>query len=455
MQSTELLPEDLQYREYPRSLLERVLDVYTAQSITEQAGISKDTILNLRKSDYPESEQFVTFAQYRELQGILPVYQGQDNKFNFVDLFAGIGGIRKAFDDRGGRCLFTAEWDKYAVKTYKANFPACPEHIFVEDIKSVTQPKGVPEDELASFIDEKVPDHNVLLAGFPCQPFSIAGVSKKNSLGRDHGFQCEDQGQLFFDVVRILRAKKPEFFLLENVKNLKGHDKGNTFKVIREELIKSGYWIANLHDERPDAKIIDGANFLPQHRERLILVGFREDIAKDTGAVENFDLHHVCDYFPESRPTMIDILDANREVDEKYTLSPTLWNYLQNYAQKHREAGNGFGYGKVHRDEESVARTLSARYYKDGSEILVDQSDMEKDPARMGRPRRLTPSECARLMGFNKVGSVEEFRMPVSDTQAYKQFGNSVVVPVMSALASMLEPYIAMVTEGQSKKQAA
>jgi len=324
-------------------------------------------------------------------------------RFRFIDLFAGIGGIRMGFEAHGGECVFTSEWNGFAKKTYVENFG--DRHTFVGDI--------VP------FPAEAVPDHDVLLAGFPCQPFSIAGVSKKNALGRPHGFECTTQGTLFFDVARIIAAKRPKAFLLENVKNLLSHDRGNTFRVIlqtlRDEL---GY---DVH-----YRIIDGQHFTPQHRERIIIVGFREKTAFSWDDLQ----------LPSEGPRLSTILHRNdgtepmlpwdgdryfdharQTVQPKYTLTPKLWAYLQSYAEKHRAAGNGFGFGLVTPD--SVARTLSARYYKDGSEILVSQG--------FGHlPRRLTPRECARLMGFP-----DTFRIPVSDTQAYRQFGNSVVVPVI------------------------
>jgi DNA (cytosine-5)-methyltransferase 1 len=332
------------------------------------------------------------------------------SKFTFIDLFAGIGGMREGFRSAGGSCVFTSEWNSYAEKTYKANYGE--DHPFVGDI--------VP------YKVQNVPDHDVLLAGFPCQPFSIAGVSKKNALGRPHGFECPTQGTLFFDVKRIIEAKRPKAFLLENVKNLLSHDKGNTFRVIREVLEgELGYHI--------QTKVIDGQSFTPQHRERILIVGFREqtgftfdDFRKpDTGPRLGSILH------PEDKteePEAPYTIGPKARVNSKYTLTDNLWKYLQNYAAKHKAAGNGFGFGLVTPD--SVTRTLSARYYKDGSEILVSQGKGKN-------PRRLTPRECARLMGYP-----ETFRIPVSDTQAYKQFGNSVVVPVIAEVARIMAPHI-------------
>lgn len=314
---------------------------------------------------------------------------GQDRKFTFIDLFAGIGGMRIAFDRAGGHCVYSSEWNKYSQQTYFANFGEQPEG----DITKVNA------------VD--IPDHDILVAGFPCQPFSIAGVSKKNSLGRATGFEDKTQGTLFFDVCRILKEKRPKAFLLENVKNLCSHDKGRTFKIIRESLEELDYEIFY--------KVLDGQNYVPQHRERILIIGFdRERYGEDVTFTFDLATHN-------PKPIMRDILD--KEVADKYTLSDKLWTYLQNYAAKHKAAGNGFGYGIAPMD--GVSRTLSARYYKDGSEILVAQEGKN--------PRRLTPRECARLQGFP-----DTFKIPVSDTQAYQQFGNSVVVPLMEEVAKLM-----------------
>ena len=309
--------------------------------------------------------------------------------FRFIDLFAGIGGMRLAYESTGGHCVYSNEWNKYSQQTYFANFGE--------------QPAG----DITKVDENTIPDHDVLVAGFPCQPFSIAGVSKKQSLGRATGFEDKTQGTLFFDVCRILRAKRPKAFMLENVKNLCSHDKGRTFKVITESLDELNYEIFH--------QVIDGQNYVPQHRERILIVGFdRERYGKDINF--SFNITPV-----DPKPVMKDILD--KDVDDKYTLSDKLWDYLQGYAAKHKAAGNGFGYGIA--DPDGVARTLSARYYKDGSEILIRQKNKN--------PRRLTPRDCARLQGFP-----ESFKIPVSDTQAYKQFGNSVVVPLMSNVARLV-----------------
>ncbi len=327
------------------------------------------------------------------------------------------------FEAHGGKCVFTSEWNKFAQKTYLENFPANSGHSFAGDITEIHE--------------RDIPDHDVLLAGFPCQPFSIAGVSKKNALGRPHGFECSTQGTLFFDVARIIAEKNPKAFLLENVKNLVSHDKGNTFKVIlqtlRDEL---GYEI--------HYKVIDGKHFVPQHRERILIVGFKgktdfswNDLQlPEKGLVKlNSILHPQNGDEPTEEPYTT---GTRAKVNRKYTLTPKLWAYLQAYAEKHKKAGNGFGFGLV--DGKSVTRTLSARYYKDGSEILVSQGNGK-------RPRRLTPRECARLMGFP-----DTFKIPVSDTQAYRQFGNSVVVPVMKEVARVMIPRVIEMT-GRNKTQ--
>lgn len=381
-------------------------------------------------------------AEHEHLSRLLPKSKVSFEKsdFTFIDLFAGIGGIRKGFEEQNGFCVFSSEWDKFARRTYKANF-ACDHHYhtFNEDIRDVTLSKypNASEEEVYQHIDKNVPDHDVLLAGFPCQPFSLAGVSKKNSLGMKHGFECATQGTLFFDVARIIAAKQPRAFVLENVKNLKSHDRGKTFKVIMKTLEELGYVVADAEHEGPnDPKIINAHHWVPQNRERIVLVGFR----KDLNIHQEFSLKDLAK--PESIPVLGDILQ--KEVDDKYILTPNLWEYLFNYAAKHRAKGNGFGYGLV--GPKDRARTLSARYHKDGSEILIDRGwDFTKgfdDKANMeNRPRRLTPIECSRLMGLSSPQG-NEFRIPVSDTQAYKQFGNSVVSPIFSAVAALMKPWI-------------
>ncbi|WP_374952017.1 DNA cytosine methyltransferase [Citrobacter rodentium] len=368
--------------------------------------------------------------------------------FRFIDLFAGIGGIRRGFEAIGGQCVFTSEWNKHAVRTYKANYYCDPaSHRFNEDIRDITlsHREGISDRQAAEHIRQHVPQHDVLLAGFPCQPFSLAGVSKKNALGRAHGFACDTQGTLFFDVVRIIDACRPPIFVLENVKNLKSHDGGKTFRIIMQTLDELGYDVADTDDNGPDdPKIIDGKYFLPQHRERIVLVGFRRDL----NLKGDFTLRDISTRYPQRRTTLAELLEP--VVEAKYVLTPVLWKYLYRYAKKHQAKGNGFGYGMVSpSDPNSVTRTLSARYYKDGAEILIDrgwdfargEKNFDDPDNQQHRPRRLTPRECARLMGFESPQEYQ-FRIPVSDTQAYRQFGNSVVVPVFAAVASLLEEKI-------------
>lgn len=318
-----------------------------------------------------------------------PFDQGdrEDAPFTYVDLFAGIGGIRMPFQDLGGRCVFSCEWDRFAQKTYRMNYGETP----AGDIREVAA--------------DDIPDFDVLLAGFPCQPFSLAGVSKKRSLGRATGFEDETQGTLFFEVARIIDAKRPRAFLLENVKNLTSHDRGNTFRVImhvlRDELGYDVHW-----------KVLDSRHWTCQHRERIYIVGFSEPTDFDWDDLEVPDEEHTC----------AEILED--DVDDRYVLSDKLWDYLRAYKAKHEAKGNGFGYSVVGPGD--TTRTLSARYHKDGSEILVSRGEGEN-------PRKLTPRECARLQGFP-----DEFIIPVSDTQAYHQFGNSVTVPVIRSVARLM-----------------
>ncbi|NKI18533.1 DNA (cytosine-5-)-methyltransferase [Spongiibacter sp. KMU-166] len=348
-------------------------------------------------------------------QILLPFHARREpGEFKFIDLFAGIGGLRIAFESIGGECVFTSEWDSYAQRTYLANFGDT--HALHGDITQVDV--------------SDIPDHDVLLAGFPCQPFSIAGVSKKNSLNRAHGFACDAQGTLFFDVARIIKEKRPRAFLLENVKNLQSHDKGRTFSVIKHTLQEElGYQI--------HTRIIDGQHFVPQHRERIAIVGFREPTPFSWDALElpekgSFRMGEVLHKEDGSEPYLE--WDGSRFFDhekgcvnEKYILSTKLWSYLKAYKEKHTAKGNGFGFGLIGPDD--VSRTLSARYYKDGSEILIKRGPKN--------PRRLTPRECARLMGLP-----DTYRIPVSDTRAYKQFGNSVVMPAFKEVARVMKPYI-------------
>lgn len=312
----------------------------------------------------------------------------EKHTWTFIDLFAGIGGMRLAFEKNGCQCVYSSEWNKYSQITYELNFGE------------------KPEGDITAVDENSIPDHDILVAGFPCQPFSLAGVSKKNSLGVKTGFEDKTQGTLFFDVCRILKAKRPKAFLLENVKNLRSHDKGKTMKVILDSLEDLDYAV--------EYRVIDGKDFVPQHRERVFIIGY--DRKRYGEPASFFD-----PYYVEKNPVLRDILEP--EVDEKYTISDKLWTYLQEYRKKHEKAGNGFGYSIA--DPDGITRTLSARYHKDGSEILIAQEGKN--------PRRLTPRECARLQGFP-----DSFRIEVSDSQAYKQFGNSVVVPLIAELAGMI-----------------
>ncbi|CAA6800917.1 MAG: DNA-cytosine methyltransferase (EC [uncultured Thiotrichaceae bacterium] len=399
------------YELSPKDLLKQARNVYTQKEIADYIGRDVRTVKRWEVNEGGPPK----YAAHGLQQLVIPLSSesSSHSDFTFIDLFAGIGGIRMGFESVGGKCVFTSEWNKYAVKTYSENFPM--DHPVQGDITEIHE--------------NDVPDHDLLLAGFPCQPFSIAGVSKKNSMGRSHGFDCDTQGTLFFDIERIIREKQPKAFLLENVKNLKSHDKGNTFRVIKRTLEDDlGYEVYPM--------VIDAKGFVPQHRERIYIVGFRKDVGfswdlfkkPDVSATSMADILH-----PEDGTEVFDdgsqwIQTDGGLVNPKYTLSDKLWTYLFDYAAKHKAKGNGFGYGMVKPDD--TARTLSARYYKDGSEILVYQGEDKN-------PRRLTPRECARLMGYP-----DSFKIPVSDTQAYKQFGNSVAVPVIREVARIMKPYI-------------
>ena len=391
----------------------------SAKELAKVLGYSQSNIYRWERGD--EVPRASALQALRALIGKSD--ENASSHFTFIDLFAGIGGLRRGFDAIGGHCVFTSEWNKFAQQTYAANF---------RDNREI-------EGDITTISTDDIPDHDVLVAGFPCQPFSIAGVSKKNSLGRNHGFACEAQGTLFFDVARILKEKRPAAFLLENVKNLQSHDKGRTFDVILRTLTEElGYKVFH--------RVIDAKHFLPQHRERIVIVGFRDDVPftwddlrlPEKGSSLLRDILHPENgtEHPEAPYT-----DANGLVNEKYTLTTKLWQYLKDYAAKHKAAGNGFGYGLVTPND--IARTLSARYYKDGSEILVSRGARKT-------PRRLTPRECARLMGYP-----DDFKIPVSDTQAYKQFGNSVAVPVFCEVARIMQPHIQALIESSQRRKAA
>ena len=332
--------------------------------------------------------QYDMFSQFFNI----PFPSPENPKFTFIDLFAGIGGFRIAMQKQGGKCVFSSEWNTYAQRTYFANFGEMP---FGDIAKEVTK----------SYIPK---EFDILCAGFPCQPFSIAGVSKKKSLGRETGFQDKTQGTLFFDVADIISRHRPKAFYLENVKNLTSHDKGNTFRVIRETLEELNYSIYY--------KVMDGQTYVPQHRERIMIVGFDKERYKGEEIFEFPEQH-------EATRSIKEILDP--KIDPKYTLSDKLWAYLQAYAEKHKAKGNGFGYGLV--DLNGISRTLSARYYKDGSEILIPQG-------KNINPRKLSPRECARLMGYPDTYRLDQ----VSDVQAYRQCGNSVIVPLITAVSEQI-----------------
>ncbi|MCX5830336.1 MAG: DNA (cytosine-5-)-methyltransferase [Deltaproteobacteria bacterium] len=382
----------------PVPLIKKAVDVHGLETVADNMGKSPRTI---RRWMAYETKMSVNDCRVME-QLYLDLYEASPKKadFTFIDLFAGIGGLRLGFEDIGGQCIFTSEWDAYSQKTYRANFN--DNHELAGDI-----------NDIMGDIRKHIPvSPDVLLAGFPCQPFSIAGVSKKNALGRPHGFACKEQGNLFFHIASILAELRPPAFLLENVKNLERHDKGNTFRVIMDTLV-------NKLEYKVHYKVIDAKGFVPQHRERIFIVGFDGD----TGFTWD-DLN-----LPDPKAlTLKDILQPATEVDSKYILSDHLWRYLQDYAAKHKAAGHGFGFGLT--GENETTRPLTPRYFKDGSEILVYRGTGKN-------PRRLTPRECARLMGFR-----DDFKIPVSDLQAYKQFGNASVVPVIREIARTMNPHI-------------
>lgn len=330
--------------------------------------------------------------------------------FTFIDLFAGIGGFRSGLTSVGGDCVFTSEWDKYAAKTYQAWYG--DDDVYTGDIRKLP-PK-------------EIPDHDVLCAGFPCQPFSLAGVSKKNSLGRAHGFEDAKQGNLFFTILDIVDKKRPPVLFLENVKNLKSHDKGRTWQVIEESLLDREYTVYS--------KVIDARSWVPQKRQRIFIVCFDRSVFGREDQI-NFE-------WPEPRidhvPTLSDIL-SQEPPHKKYMLSDKLWKYLQDYREKHESKGNGFGYGL--NSGKDVARTMSARYHKDGSEILIDQPGWKN-------PRRLTPEEAKYLLGYEDkfaqlFGHEGGFPQVVSDTQAYRQFGNSVVPLVVKEIGESITRVLA------------
>jgi DNA (cytosine-5)-methyltransferase 1 len=345
----------------------------------------QEFILSVLKRVRESNQPYLLSPQLPPAEPLLP----ESIPFKFVDLFAGIGGFRIALEKLGGKCVFTSEWDKYCQRTYRDWFGE------------------IPHGDIRRIKPSEIPDHDILAAGFPCQPFSIAGVSKKKSLGHAHGFKDVTQGTLFFNLATIIEIKRPPVLFLENVKNLQSHDKGRTWKVIHETLESLDYWVFH--------KVIDAAGWVPQHRERIYIVCFDK---KTFPARPPFEFPAPPD---KEQPKLADILEPSPE--SKYTLTNHLWNYLQEYAERHRAKGNGFGFGLA--NPKGITRTLSARYYKDGSEILIPQNGRN--------PRRLTPRECARLMGFG-----DHLPIVVSDTQAYRQFGNAVVPKVVEAVGGQI-----------------
>jgi DNA (cytosine-5)-methyltransferase 1 len=398
--------------QYPQTVLD--LRERAGLSLAEAALMTGKSERQVRRYESGESEPPVLYTRF--LQDMADARarntQPAPAAFRFIDLFAGIGGLRLGFESIGGKCVFTSEWDKYCNLTYKRNFPD-DDHELTGDIRPFGENPAL------------IPAHDLLVAGFPCQPFSIAGVSKKNAMGRPHGFDCDKQGTLFFDIERIIAHHRPAAFLLENVKNLERHDHGRTFQVIMDTLKDElGYKVVK-------HKVISSSPWVPQKRERIFIAGFRENSAF------TFD-----DFVPDgTNPKLGSILNRHKNVAEKYTLSAHLWQYLQDYKRKHESKGNGFGCSVF--GPKDVTRTLSARYYKDGSEVLIEQKGK--------RPRRLIPEECARLMGFEHHDG-SPWEIPVSDTQAYKQFGNAVVVPVVKAVARHMKKHILAAVEKDRAK---
>jgi DNA (cytosine-5)-methyltransferase 1 len=373
-----------------KELLIREVPPRVAQWITQerqQNGVSQNQLL-LRILDRAVEGEF-TPGLFEQKFFRLPEANPDRLPFTFIDLFAGIGGFRLGLEKAGGRCLFTSEWDEHSQKTYRAWFGEWPQG----DIRTIKP--------------AEIPNHDILAAGFPCQPFSLAGVSKKNSLGQAHGFKCNTQGTLFYNIASIIEVKRPPVVMLENVKNLLSHDRGKTWSVIKSTIEDLRYSVFH--------KVIDAAAYVPQHRERVFVVCLDRDVF---GANPPFEFPQEP---PKPRPVLKEILESTTSAN--YTLSDHLWHYLQEYARRHKEKGNGFGFGIA--DPNGVSRTLSARYYKDGSEILIAQEQ--------NNPRRLTPREAARLMGFP-----EQLPIVVSDTQAYRQFGNALCPPVAEAVAKQV-----------------
>ena len=338
-----------------------------------------------------------------------PEYRYGGVPFKFIDLFAGIGGFRCGLEPLGGECVYTSEWDRHAAETYQKWYNT--DDMINDDFREVDH--------------SSIPDHDILCAGFPCQPFSLAGVSKKASMGKSHGFEDEKQGNLFFSIMDAIEAKKPPVLFFENVKNLKSHDEGRTWEVIHTSLADAGYHVFH--------RIIDAQGWVPQHRELIFIVCFNREVFTQNSESIPF-------LWPEpseQRKSLSDILE--KKPDEKYMLSDKLWMYLQDRKQKHIENGHGFGYGIIEPEERSdgITRTLSARYHKDGSEILIREKGWRN-------PRRLSPREAGLLQGFDDgiashFDHESGFPQCVSDTQAYRQYGNAVVPAVIRAIGENIQ----------------
>jgi DNA (cytosine-5)-methyltransferase 1 len=387
----------------------------TRKELSDYLGLGKDGQRKVKEWEMGNESIPNEFVGPIKRLGETPPYhqnESDNHKFKFIDLFAGIGGIRLSFQNNDGYCAFTSEWDKFAQKTYNVNYG------------------DEPSGDIQKILSKEIPDHDILVGGFPCQPFSQAGLKK--------GFS-DPRGTLFFDIQRILVEKRPKAFLLENVKQLKGHDKGNTLRTIidvlegNNSIDKEDLKDMTLNDDAMKAlseklnyyvtyKVINANQYgVPQNRERVYIIGFDKNVApKDFDFESSFSFPEPVDF----KVKVGDILEDNASVHEKYTLSEKLWDGHQRRKAEHKNKGNGFGYCLFNK-ESAYTNTISARYYKDGSEVLIDQSDIGK------RPRKLTPRECARLQGFP-----EDFIIPVSDMQAYKQFGNSVAIPAVQAIAT-------------------
>lgn len=369
----------------------------TTKEMADALGLGRDGEKKLKSwekgVDKPSAAEWELIEGFAQTRPFAVPNEAPD--FRFIDLFAGIGGIRIPFQELNGRCVFTSEWDRFAQKTYNANFGE------------------VPAGDITKIEAKDIPSFDVLLGGFPCQPFSQAGLKK--------GFS-DTRGTLFFEIERIITEKRPKAILLENVKQLLTHDSGRTFSVIKEHLETLNYSVSY--------RILRAADFgVPQHRERIYIVCFdKESLPVPDGY-----------QFPFPKSTGIktrlgDILE--KDVDPKYTISQSLYEGHLRRKEENKKKGNGFGFSLFNADS-VYTNTISARYYKDGSEILIDQGHNVP-------PRKLTPRECARLQGFP-----ESFIIPVSDAQAYKQFGNSVAVPVIRAIAKIMISELTRFTGGE------